>query len=40
MVKNNMDFEKGESVLIPAYLGEYSILGNLKLIKNYVSIKD
>ncbi|SHJ86183.1 type I phosphomannose isomerase catalytic subunit [Paramaledivibacter caminithermalis] len=28
--------EKGESILIPAVLGEYSIMGNMKILKSYV----
>ncbi|NMM65772.1 class I mannose-6-phosphate isomerase [Clostridium sp. P21] len=28
--------EKGESILIPAFLGEYMIEGNVKLLKSYV----
>ena len=28
--------EKGESILIPAYLGEYMVSGNIKLLKSYV----
>ncbi len=34
--KGKVDFKRGESIFIPATLGEYSIQGNCKLIKSYV----
>lgn len=33
---NSTEFEKGESIIIPATLGDYKILGNLKLLKSYL----
>ena len=32
----SMDIKLGDSILIPAYLGEYSFKGNMKLLKSYV----
>lgn len=34
--KGEVDFKKGDSILIPATLGEYCVRGNCKLIKSYV----
>ena len=34
--KNIVDIKKGDSILIPADLGEYKISGNLTLLKSYV----
>ena len=34
--EGEVDFKKGDSILIPAALGEYSIQGDCRLIKSYV----
>lgn len=34
--KEKVEIKKGDSILIPATLGEYSIVGNLTLLKSYV----
>lgn len=34
--KEKVEIKKGDSILIPASLGEYSIVGNLTLLKSYV----
>ncbi len=34
--KEDIEIKKGDSILIPASLGEYSIIGNLTVLKSYV----
>ncbi|QGU95808.1 mannose-6-phosphate isomerase [Clostridium bovifaecis] len=35
-IVNNINIKRGDSILIPAFLGEYTLNGKMKLLKSYV----
>ena len=35
---NGIEFKKGETALIPAYIGEIELIGDAEILKTYVNV--